>query len=103
MGHEHDNTNIYKQFKELEGEIYTAECITFVIELLFCWMMKEMKSSFLRTSKFLPISSIREITFAELLKAWNSKEISRLSSCHGPIRCSWKNSSNRKSQKCLMA
>ncbi|MHA7055974.1 transcription termination factor NusA [Aquimarina sp. M1] len=23
--HEHDNTNIYKQFKELEGEIYTAE------------------------------------------------------------------------------
>ncbi|MDT0646957.1 transcription termination factor NusA [Zunongwangia sp. F260] len=23
--HEHDNTNIYKQFKELEGEIYNAE------------------------------------------------------------------------------
>ncbi|WP_458627838.1 transcription termination factor NusA [Winogradskyella sp. PC D3.3] len=23
--HEHDNTNIYKHFKELEGEIYTAE------------------------------------------------------------------------------
>lgn len=23
--HEHDNTNIYKQFKDLEGEIYTAE------------------------------------------------------------------------------
>ena len=23
--HEHDNTNIYKQFKELEGEIYSAE------------------------------------------------------------------------------
>jgi N utilization substance protein A len=23
--HEHDNTNVYKQFKELEGEIYTAE------------------------------------------------------------------------------
>ncbi|WP_299682504.1 transcription termination factor NusA [uncultured Dokdonia sp.] len=23
--HEHDNTNIYKQFKELEGELYTAE------------------------------------------------------------------------------
>ena len=23
--HEHDNTNIYKQFKELEGDIYTAE------------------------------------------------------------------------------
>lgn len=23
--HEHDNTNIFKQFKELEGEIYTAE------------------------------------------------------------------------------
>ena len=23
--HEHDNTNLYKQFKELEGEIYTAE------------------------------------------------------------------------------
>ncbi|MFD1094239.1 transcription termination factor NusA [Salegentibacter chungangensis] len=23
--HEHDNTNIYKSFKELEGEIYTAE------------------------------------------------------------------------------
>jgi len=23
--HEHDNTNIYKQFKELEGEMYTAE------------------------------------------------------------------------------
>jgi N utilization substance protein A len=23
--HEHDNTNIYKQFKELEGEIFTAE------------------------------------------------------------------------------
>ncbi|MGB7843070.1 MAG: transcription termination factor NusA [Salinimicrobium sp.] len=23
--HEHDNTNIYKQFKELEGEIYAAE------------------------------------------------------------------------------
>jgi len=23
--HEHDNTNIYKNFKELEGEIYTAE------------------------------------------------------------------------------
>ena len=23
--HEHDNTNIYEQFKELEGEIYTAE------------------------------------------------------------------------------
>jgi len=23
--HEHDNTNIYRQFKELEGEIYTAE------------------------------------------------------------------------------
>lgn len=23
--HEHDNTNIYKQFKSLEGEIYTAE------------------------------------------------------------------------------
>jgi N utilization substance protein A len=23
--HEHDNTNIYKQFKEFEGEIYTAE------------------------------------------------------------------------------
>ena len=23
--HEHDNTNVYKKFKELEGEIYTAE------------------------------------------------------------------------------
>ncbi|WP_121666812.1 transcription termination factor NusA [Mesonia aquimarina] len=23
--HEHDNTNVYKQFKELEGEIYSAE------------------------------------------------------------------------------
>jgi len=23
--HEHDNTNLYKQFKELEGEVYTAE------------------------------------------------------------------------------
>ena len=23
--HEHDNTNVYKQFKDLEGEIYTAE------------------------------------------------------------------------------
>ncbi|WP_298329393.1 transcription termination factor NusA [uncultured Dokdonia sp.] len=23
--HEHDNTNIYKQFKELEGQLYTAE------------------------------------------------------------------------------
>ncbi|HFS67499.1 MAG TPA: transcription termination/antitermination protein NusA [Flavobacteriia bacterium] len=23
--HEHDNTNLYKQFKELEGELYTAE------------------------------------------------------------------------------
>jgi len=23
--HEHDNTNIYKQFKDLEGELYTAE------------------------------------------------------------------------------
>ena len=23
--HEHDNTTIYKQFKDLEGEIYTAE------------------------------------------------------------------------------
>ena len=23
--HEHDNTNVYKQFKELEGEIYAAE------------------------------------------------------------------------------
>lgn len=23
--HEHDNTNIYKQFKELEGDLYTAE------------------------------------------------------------------------------
>ncbi len=23
--HEHDNTNLYKQFKELEGEMYTAE------------------------------------------------------------------------------
>jgi len=23
--HEHDNTNIYKNFKELEGELYTAE------------------------------------------------------------------------------
>ncbi len=23
--HEHDNTNLYKQFKDLEGEIYTAE------------------------------------------------------------------------------
>ena len=23
--HEHDNTNLYKQFKELEGDIYTAE------------------------------------------------------------------------------
>ncbi len=23
--HEHDNTNLYKQFKELEGQIYTAE------------------------------------------------------------------------------
>ncbi len=23
--HEHDSTNIFKQFKELEGELYTAE------------------------------------------------------------------------------
>jgi hypothetical protein len=23
--HEHDNTNLYKQFKDLIGEIYTAE------------------------------------------------------------------------------
>jgi N utilization substance protein A len=31
--HEHDNTNLYKQFKDLIGEIYTQKCTMFVQEL----------------------------------------------------------------------
>ena len=41
--HEHDSTNIYKQFKELEGDIYTAEVHHIRHKRSFCLMMKEMK------------------------------------------------------------
>ena len=41
--HEHDNTNIFKQFKELEGEIYSAEVHHIRQMLLSYWMMMGMK------------------------------------------------------------
>jgi N utilization substance protein A len=61
--HEHDNTNLYKQFKDLIGEIYTAEVHHVRPRVvIFLLMMKEMKL-FCQKKKQIPNDfSEKEIT-----------------------------------------
>jgi N utilization substance protein A len=66
--HEHDNTNLYKQFKDLIGEIYTAE-VHHVRPRVVILVDDEGMKLFCRetnTSDF-----FKEIMFVELLKALN--------------------------------
>jgi transcription termination/antitermination protein NusA len=59
--HEHDNTNLYKQFKDLIGEIYTAEVHHVRPKAVILWMMKETKLFYQKKNKFQTIISKKEI------------------------------------------
>ena len=96
--HEHDNTNVYKQFK-LEGEIYTAEVHPSVTVLSSFWTTKAMKLSFPRKTDSSDFFRKGDNVRASL-KVWNWKATNPPSSCRALIRCSSKNFLSRKSPKC---
>jgi N utilization substance protein A len=69
--HEHDNTNLYKQFKDLIGEIYTAE-VHHVRPKVVILIDDEGNEIVLPKEKQIPNDfSEKEITLEELLKALN--------------------------------
>jgi N utilization substance protein A len=68
--HEHDNTNLYKQFKDLIGEIYTAE-VHHVRPRVVILVDDEGKRNFLPRKQIPSDFSVKEITCVELLKALN--------------------------------
>jgi N utilization substance protein A len=68
--HEHDNTNLYKQFKDLIGEIYT-EVHHVRPRVVILVDDEETKLFYRRRNKYLLIFSVKEITCVELLKALN--------------------------------
>jgi N utilization substance protein A len=58
--HEHDNTNLYKQFKDLIGEIYTAE-VHHVRPRVVILVDDEGNNCFTGRNKYLLIFSVREM------------------------------------------
>ncbi len=68
--HEHDNTNLYKQFKDLIGEIYTAE-VHHVRPKAVILVDDEGNEIVLpkRKTNPAPTFSVKAITCAESLKA----------------------------------
>jgi len=65
---EHDNTNIYKQFKDLEGEIYTAEVHHIRHRAVILSMMRGKNLFYQKISKSHLISLEKERMFVVLLK-----------------------------------
>jgi N utilization substance protein A len=67
--HEHDNTNLYKQFKDLIGEIYTAEVHHVRPRVV---ILVDEGNEIVLPKKQIPSDfSVKEITCVELLKALN--------------------------------
>src|SRR5690606_530605 len=60
--HEHDSTNLYKQFKDLIGEIYTAEVHHVRHKAVILLDDEGTKLFFRKKSKFRLTFSVREIT-----------------------------------------
>jgi N utilization substance protein A len=58
--HEHDNTNLYKQFKDLIGEIYTAE-VHHVRPRVVILVDDEGNNCFTGRNKYLLIFSVKEM------------------------------------------
>lgn len=100
--HEHDNTTIYKQFKDLEGEIYTAE-VHHIRHRAVILLDDEGNEIILpKENRFHPTFSVKGTTYVALSRAWSLKETSLPLSCPEPHQFSWSNCSSKKSQRCSM-
>jgi N utilization substance protein A len=73
--HEHDNTNLYKQFKDLIGEIYTAEVHHVRPRVVILVDDEGNEIVFTRRNKYLLIFSVKEITCG-IIESVELKEIS---------------------------
>jgi N utilization substance protein A len=62
--HEHDNTNLYKQFKDIIGDIYTAEVHHVRPKAVILVDDEVTKSCCLKKNRFRLTFSVREITCA---------------------------------------